>query len=58
MHLASVPFALVFPDTEATPLFAGAAVLLALWSVGTGAMGAGTRAPAEGGHRRELKTVS
>jgi hypothetical protein len=31
----------LFPDTEATPLFAGAGILLALWAVGTGLVGTG-----------------
>ena len=58
LHLASVPFALLFPDREATPLFAGSAVLLALWSVGTGVVGVGTRTTAAVPARREVETVS
>jgi hypothetical protein len=58
LHLASVPSALLFPDVEATPLFAGSAVLLALWSVGTGVVGVGKRTTVAVPARRELETVS
>jgi hypothetical protein len=63
LHFTSVPFAVLFPDTEATPLFAGAGILLALWAVGTGLVGTGragggTRTTARDAARRELQSVS
>ena len=58
LHLASVPFTVLFPDTETTPLFAGAAMLLALWSVGTGLVGGGTPTPTGAGAQRNLEPVS
>ena len=41
LHGLSVPLTMMFPDTEFTAVFAGAAMLLALWSVGTGLTGLG-----------------
>jgi hypothetical protein len=40
LHAFSVPLTILFPDTELSPVFAGAAILLALWSVATGVVGA------------------
>ncbi|MGK5115706.1 hypothetical protein [Geodermatophilus sp. CPCC 205506] len=42
-HAASVPLTLVRPDTEFTPVFAAAGVLLALWALGTAVTGAPAR---------------
>ena len=42
MHALSVPLSVVFPDTEFTPVFAGSAILLAGWSLGTGLIGLGS----------------
>ncbi len=39
LHARSVPLVLLFPDTELTAAFAGAAILIALWSIGTGLVG-------------------
>jgi uncharacterized membrane protein YozB (DUF420 family) len=44
MHALSVPLALVLPNAELTPLFAGSAVIIAGWAVATGAVGAPRRA--------------
>jgi hypothetical protein len=48
-HAVSVPLSLMLPDAELTPVFAGAGVLLAAWSLGTGLVGARSRGgrPAE-----------
>lgn len=54
LHALSVPLTMLLPDTELSPLFAGAALTLALWSIGTGLVGAPTRARAE---QRELVSV-
>ncbi|WP_324273216.1 hypothetical protein [Blastococcus brunescens] len=40
-HAVVVPLTFLSPDTEFTPLFAVAGVLLALWALGTAATGAG-----------------
>jgi uncharacterized membrane protein YozB (DUF420 family) len=45
LHALSVPLVLVFPDTELSGLFAGAAILIAVWSLGTGLVGFRARAP-------------
>jgi hypothetical protein len=42
LHGLSVPLTMTFPDTEFTAVFAGAAMLLALWSVCTGVTGLGS----------------
>jgi hypothetical protein len=39
LHAASVPGTLVLPDTELSPVFAGAGILLALWAILTGLVG-------------------
>jgi hypothetical protein len=39
VHAASVPTTMLLPDAEATPLFAGAGMLLALWSLSIGLVG-------------------
>jgi hypothetical protein len=52
VHAASVPTTIVFPDAEATPMFAGAGMLLALWSLSIGLIGL-RRAP-EGSPRIRL----
>jgi len=39
LHALSVPLVLMFPDTELTAAFAGAAILIAVWSIGTGLIG-------------------
>lgn len=36
LHALSVPLVLLLPDTEITPVFAGAGVLLSLWTIGLG----------------------
>jgi hypothetical protein len=38
LHAASVPLTLVFPSAELSPVFAGAGVLIALWTVGLAVM--------------------
>ncbi len=50
LHASSIIVTLVLPDFEATPLFAGAGMSIALWSLLTGVLGASTRlaAPAPG----------
>jgi hypothetical protein len=53
-HAVVVPLTFLSPDTEFTPLFAVAGVLLALWALGTGATGARTRKTAD---TRELAPV-
>ena len=42
-HTVSVPLTLLFPDTEFSPVFAAAGVLLAVWAIAL----AGTGAPAQ-----------
>jgi hypothetical protein len=44
MHACSVPLTVAFPDNEFTPLFAGSATLLALWSIAMGVFGLGDAA--------------
>ena len=39
VHAASVPLTVALPDVEATPLFASAGMLLALWSLSVGLVG-------------------
>jgi hypothetical protein len=39
LHASSVPGTLVFPDAELSPVFAGAGITLALWSILTGLVG-------------------
>lgn len=46
MHAAAVPLVLLRPDADGAPLFAGGAVLLALWSLLTATTGMPTRMPA------------
>jgi hypothetical protein len=41
LHALSVPLTLVFPETEFTPVFAGSAMLMAFWALGTGLVGLG-----------------
>jgi uncharacterized membrane protein YozB (DUF420 family) len=41
LHAVSVPLTLLFPDTELTPAFAGAGMLMAAWALGTGIAGFG-----------------
>ena len=43
VHALSVPLALLLPEAETSPLFIGAAVSLALWSLATGVLGAAQR---------------
>ena len=43
LHAASVPLTLALPDTEFTAVFAGAGMLFAIWSLGFGLLGIGTR---------------
>ncbi len=45
-HAVSVPLTLLLPAAELTPVFAGSGVLTALWSIGTGVLGARSRAAA------------
>jgi hypothetical protein len=40
LHAMSVPLTLALPDAEMTPVFAGSAVLLAIWALVTGLAGA------------------
>jgi hypothetical protein len=54
-HAASVPLTMLLPDTELTPVFAAAGILLALWALGTGATGAAAR---RGAAERELEPVA
>ena len=44
LHALSVPLAVLLPNTELTPAFAGAALLIAIWSIGTGLVGLRERA--------------
>lgn len=46
LHALAVPLILLQPDTDGAPLFAGGAVLLAVWSLLTGLTGVGTGQPA------------
>ncbi|MHB1138668.1 MAG: alpha/beta fold hydrolase [Microthrixaceae bacterium] len=39
LHAASVPMTVVLPDAELTPMFAGAGMLFAAWSLGLGISG-------------------
>lgn len=39
LHAASVPLSLALPDTELSPVFAGAGVLTSLWALGVGLTG-------------------
>ncbi|MCB0998109.1 MAG: alpha/beta hydrolase [Acidimicrobiales bacterium] len=41
LHATSVPSTIIFPDTELSPMFAGAGMLFALWSLGIGLVGVG-----------------
>ena len=43
LHASSIIITLLFPTFEATPLFAGAGMSIALWSLLTGALGASRR---------------
>jgi uncharacterized membrane protein YozB (DUF420 family) len=45
LHALSVPLSVAFPDTELTAAFAGAAILIAIWSLGTGLVGLRETAP-------------
>ena len=40
LHALSVPMVILFPDVELTPMFAGAAMLIALWTLVLGLSGA------------------
>jgi hypothetical protein len=40
LHALSVPMTILLPDAELSPMFAGAAILLALFSIATGLAGA------------------
>jgi hypothetical protein len=46
LHTLAVPLTLALPTAELTPAFAGATVLIAVWSLVTGLAGAPTRAVA------------
>ena len=46
LHAVAVPLVLLRPDADGAPLFAGGAVLLALWSLLTAVTGVPTRRPA------------
>ena len=39
LHASSVPMTIVFPDAELSPMFAGAGMLFAAWSLGLGISG-------------------
>ena len=43
LHGSSIIVTLLVPDFEATPLFAGAGMSIALWSLLTGLVGASSR---------------
>lgn len=43
LHALSVPATLLLPDAELSPVFAGAGMTLAIWSLGTGLVGAPKR---------------
>jgi uncharacterized membrane protein HdeD (DUF308 family) len=43
LHLLSVPTTLLFPDAEASPMFAGAGIGMALWCIATALVGASRR---------------
>jgi hypothetical protein len=45
MHAVAVPLVLLRPDADGSPLFAGGAVLLALWSLLTSLTGMPTARP-------------
>lgn len=45
-HAVSVPLTLLLPEAELTPVFAASGVLIALWSIGTGVVGARARVTA------------
>ena len=46
LHAVAVPLVLLVPDADGSPLFAGGAVLLAVWSLLTAAAGVPVRTPA------------
>ena len=46
LHAVAVPLVLLVPDADGSPLFAGGAVLLAVWSLLTAALGVPARTPA------------
>ncbi len=54
-HTVSVPLTLFFPDTEFSPVFGAAGVLLALWALAVAATGAPKRDVAT---QRELEPVA
>ena len=39
LHAVSVPLTMILPDTELSPVFAGAGLLFSAWAVGTGLTG-------------------
>lgn len=47
LHAVVIPATLIFPDAEISPMFAGAAIGMALWSLLTGLVGASVERPAE-----------
>ena len=53
LHAMSVPLTIVMPDVELSGLFAGSAILIAVWSLGTGLVGA-PRVRVEGVRTPEL----
>ena len=61
-HALSVPLTVALPDTEFSPVFAGSAVLLAIWSVGLGIAGFGravtTQPPASAAPVLSTETTS
>jgi cytochrome bd-type quinol oxidase subunit 2 len=46
LHASSLPVVMLLPDIDGTPLFAGASVLVALWSLVTGLAGIPAQRPA------------
>ncbi len=54
-HAASVPLTMLWPDTEFTPVFAAAGILLAVWALAIGITGAAARQDAPS---RELATIA
>ncbi len=57
LHALAVPVVLVWPDVDGAPLFAGGAVLLALWSALTGVVGLPVERPISAAAPRTLQPV-
>ncbi len=57
LHALAVPLVLVRPDVDGAPLFAGGAVLIALWSGLTGLIGVPTERPLTAAAPRAVQPV-